>query len=1577
MPQRLRIFISSPADVPDERLRADLVVDKLSQDYCRFFTIESYRWEHEAMLASAHFQDAIEPPSAFDIVVLILWSRLGTPLPEKTAAREYRGIDGRVPVTGTEWEYEEALQVAREKKAPDLLAFRNISPAPIDPRDVAAQAESMAQLAALNEFWTRHFADKGVFLTAYDEYRTLEEFALRLEESLRRLIERRIKDASAGEPRAEPVWLSDPFRGLESYEFEHAPIFFGRDAAVAKATEQLAANARAGRAFLLVSGASGSGKSSLVKAGIVPRLMKPQRISGIAHLRRIVFRPGSEDGDIFLALAKALTRDDGGDIGLRELMTPGQDVAQLAEHLRDGTPGYLFANALGRLTESSRKSGHILNFEDAKLILVVDQLEELFTARGIGPEQRRQFLQLLGGLARSGAVWVIATLRADFWHRAADIPEVIALAEGQGRLDLAAPSAAELAEMIRKPAQAAGLSFEIHTGSGLGLDAVLAEHAAAAPGALPLLSFTLDELYRSAKARGTTVLTHASYEALGGLAGAIAKRADEVMASLPAAAQAALPRVLRALTTVADTADQAPLSRSAPLENFVEGSPARVLIDAFVAARLLVAADESGAGASVRLAHEALIGRWQRARDQLANDRRDLQTRTVIERQYERSRQASRHARRLLLLRNPDLANAVDLATRWGDELDSPLRDFIARSSRRARFALTLTAAAAAVFAVVALAAGGLFWVASQQRGNALVAQSKFLAQSAHTATENGNATLGALLALAALPKHLAAPDRPFVRDAEFALEEALAAQRERAILKLEDMKKSFTSGAISPDGTRVVTGVSDKTARIWDAATGKQLLVLNTPGTVRTVDFSPDGRRVITTDGFINPRDWYVWDAATGRQLFVINKPEDASFSSDGRLMLVRMGTSGPIQVRDAETGKIIASPTGLTPRLFSPDGKTILAFGEGKVVKVWNPTTGALQELSSAQNYPSSFHSAFSPDGTRVITASPLWSTAQLFDVATGNQITSLATPNHCCIDWLRPAISADNSRVLTASDKSAYLFDARSGALIKSWDHDKDIATAVFSPDGKRAITTSPGRVHLIDTATGNEITALRARTEDEVPLVLFSPDGTRLLVAFDAVSLELIDSATGAQVARLNGVIRSRQRAMFTPDGRSVATASSDGAVHLWDLQSGRSLAVLRDSAGESLALILFSADGRRVLTRSADAVRIWDTSMFRGHTGAVYAAVFSPDGSRLATASADKTARIWNVATQRQLTVLRGHQGEVYAVAFAPDGKSLVTASADKTARIWDAATGKELLVLKGHDAAVRSAAFSPDGKRVVTASDDKTARVWDAATGASMVVFRGHQGAVTSAVFSPDGRQVLSAGFPYAMIWDSHSGAMVRTLKQLIDVPDAQATWDGLSPNLASAWNHLMRAREYTARAQGSMHGAGQMFASFSPDGKQVVGGFSWLVEVWDAATDLPHRTIFAEATRSAGFSPDGRYVVTASSATTQLWQVKRSDPRSYLAAELHAGDAYSAAFSPRGDRVVTASADATAQIWPTVHCQAAIDRARAQLPRRLSDAERSQYFLDQQTATTGTASFTTVNRWLSFVLPTAGDTCE
>ena len=823
MRTHLRVFISSPGDVPAERLRASLIVDKLAQEYSRFFDIEAYRWESEPMLASGQFQDLIDPPSRHDIVILILWSRLGTPLPERTAVREYRGIDDRAPVTGTEWEFEEALRAAQLRGAPDILAFRNTNPAPVETQDLAAQARSLAQLSALNEFWSRHFADRGVFLAAYDGYRTIDEFARRLEELLRKLLERRIKTLDADLRDQPPLWLATPFRGLEPYEFEHAAIYFGRDALVSRGIEALAARARAGTAFLLVSGASGSGKSSLVKAGIVPRLMRPQRIDGAALVRRLVYRPSDGGSDVVLGLVEALTRGAGADgLGLPELLGPGQTAQALASALRAAPdrPDFFFSGALGHVGETLRREGRILSVENAKLILVIDQLEELFTTAAIGEQDRRLFARLLAGLAHSGDVWIVATMRADFWHRTAELPELMALCEGNGRLDVAAPSPAEMTEMICRPAEAAGLLFEQHPERGVRLDFVIAERAATAPGVLPLLSFTLDALYAEDIGKhGGHILTFATYDGLGGLEGAIATRAEDTLARLPATAQAALPRVLRALATVSPASDQLAVSRAAPLDSFAPGSPARVMLEALIGARLVVASGGRTAPV-VRLAHEALLSRWERARLQVAADRRDLETRMLVESQQIRhAAAASAREKRQLLLRDPDLAVAVDLAKRWGDDLPARTRDFIADSARAAQAAARLRWAVVAVvmlcLASFAAASFMALYTAKSQGDEALIAQSRFLARDSRDATEAGNSTLGSILALAALPRRLADPSRPFVNNAEYALEEAYANRRLAA--SLHGHTGPVEDAEFSPDGKRIVTAAGDDTARIRD----------------------------------------------------------------------------------------------------------------------------------------------------------------------------------------------------------------------------------------------------------------------------------------------------------------------------------------------------------------------------------------------------------------------------------------------------------------------------------------------------------------------------------------------------------------------------------------------------------------------------------------------------------------------------------------------------------------------------------------------------------------------------------------
>ena len=444
MAKPLRIFISSPGDVIEERRRALLVVQTLAKEYARFFEISPVAWETEPMLASGHFQDNIIPPSRTDIVLLILWSRLGTPLPERTETREYRGIDGRAPVTGTEWEFEDALAAhkASLQGVPDLLAYRKKSRPKADFTSVGDLELLARQWQMLETFWNRYFVGRGEFRAAFTEFEANEDFEQRLERDMRKLIERRIT-GSAEAPR---TWLKEPFRGLEAYGFEHAPILFGRAGEIKIAVERLSRSAEDGRAFLLILGASGSGKSSLAQAGVLPALFGRGVITGAGLWRRAVMRPsGDPEGGPFLALARALTAET----ALPELLSSGQDAIALAQLLESAADNsvYPVATALGQVELAARERTEILAHEHVRLALVVDQLEELYTAREIGEKQREAFVRCLDSFASSG-VFVITTMRSDHWHRAAETPLLIEMADEVRRIDLVAPGRPEISEIF-------------------------------------------------------------------------------------------------------------------------------------------------------------------------------------------------------------------------------------------------------------------------------------------------------------------------------------------------------------------------------------------------------------------------------------------------------------------------------------------------------------------------------------------------------------------------------------------------------------------------------------------------------------------------------------------------------------------------------------------------------------------------------------------------------------------------------------------------------------------------------------------------------------------------------------------------------------------------------------------------------------------------------------------------------------------------------------------------------------------------------------------------------------------------
>ncbi len=704
--QRLRVFISSPGDVRPERLIAERVIERLDREFSYHFRIEAMLWEREPLVAGENFQDGIVPPHETDIVVVILWSRLGVPLP----ADKYTGPLSGGTVTGTEWEFEDALASYRNRRQPDLLLFRKKAEARLRDDETAAR-EHFEQKRLVEEFmtrWTR--AADGSFTAASWEFTDAASFEDLLENHLRELIRRRLAGADEG-PSSIRWHHGSPFRGLQSFDLEHAPVFFGRTRARNDVRELLVRQIERGTAFVLVMGASGSGKSSLVKAGVLADLKLPGMIGRVALVRHAILRPADGGGDLIGGLAAAILAS----AALPELETLQYDQKTLTALLRDAPSQASLPIRQG--LAAARLKAELTERGEARLLVVVDQLEEIFTQDGVSQPERDAFVAALAALAESQLVWVIATLRSDFFNRLETLP-CLARLSSEARYLLTSPEPAEIAQIIRQPAHEAGVRYETDATSSLTLDEKIRAAASSNPGALPLLSFLLDQLWQNRSEHGD--LTFDAYGKLGELEGAIGKRAEMELARLSDEARAALPTVLRTLVTVGQGSGGTATARAAAMSQFPVGSPARQLVDAFLApeTRLLIA-DGDAEGVRVRVAHEALLSHWPRASDQIAADSRDLELLGRLEHAAARWGASERKYRDSLALpRGLPLIEALALKRRWGkSELPAEVAAFIGESHRlakrqRRRTILTL-AGAVALLPIVA----GIVWAVLVWRG--------------------------------------------------------------------------------------------------------------------------------------------------------------------------------------------------------------------------------------------------------------------------------------------------------------------------------------------------------------------------------------------------------------------------------------------------------------------------------------------------------------------------------------------------------------------------------------------------------------------------------------------------------------------------------------------------------------------------------------------------------------------------------------------------------------------------------------------------------------------------------------------
>ncbi|HEX7303955.1 helix-turn-helix domain-containing protein [Lentzea sp.] len=1106
-----------------------------------------------------------------------------------------------------------------------------------------------------------------------------------------------------------------PYLGLLAYGVNDSTRFFGRDAVVTELVRLLRR-----RRFVALFGASGSGKSSLLRAGLAPALA--------AH---------TTDGEDQAPPERTVV-----------LMTPGNDPDAAAEKAVGCAPG------------------------DGELVLVVDQFEETFT-HCQDPSRRDAFVARIAALVArpDRRCTVVLGVRTDFYGRCADLPVLAGLLAG-ANLPLPALTEDELRTVVTKPAALAGLTVERAL-----VTKVLAD-AFGQPGALPLLSHALLETWRH---RRGDVLGVAGYEAAGGVAGAVARTAETLYEDFDDTESATARQVLVRLVAFGEGVED---TRRRVTRAELELPGVDVVLGHLCSARLVVLD-----GDTVEIAHEALIGGWPRLRHWLSADRDGLR----VQRELEEAAQSWTSLGRDpgALYRGTRLAVAREWAERTGGTtVITPAEQAFLASSIALADAETAAAARRkrqrerlmAVLALLLVVTAGSSAVAFVQRQDAfaqrqtavsrqLAAESLGLADA-----EPGTAMLlaaqayrtspttearSSLLSMSRLQGHLgkllghAGPvsQLAFRRDGTL-----LSAGSDQTLCLWDTARRTrtatltghhawLTAAAVSPDGRTAATGGEDAQITVWDLERRVPVATWSGfPDRVRDIVFSPDGRVLAATSG----NDVILWDL-TGHTT-------TATLS----------GHTEPVQTLE-----------------FSPDGHSLASASADSTVVLWD-VTRLVPTATLTGHRDGAYAVAFSPDGTTV---------------ATG------------------------------AGDTTATLWDARTGTRL-----------AVFSHQRQGAVLT-----------------------------LAFSPDGRTLATAGDDTSVLLWDTRLQVLRGRLDGPRTAVYTLAFNRSGSVLAAGGEEGAIHLWN--PDRPAAAEHPKAVNAVA---FAPDGATFATATGNRTTVWNTAdrsiraVLNDSEMFTNAIAFSPDGRTLAAATqpfpccpagaSGNTLTLWNLTTGTP-TRLTGHTGQVLDVVFSPDGSRVATASVDRTVIIWDTASGAQLRTLAHHRNVVNGLAFSPDGRLLATGSHDFSLKLWDLATGEVLATFTGHTGWIRCVRFSPDGRVLATAGHDQkVLLWDVATHAPLATMNDHTDADFAGIAFSPDGATLAytsgegtvTLWD--VRRRTPSARLTG--HTQRVQAVAFSPDGKTLAtAGADQALILWDVTPEDATRHVCTAAARD--LSPD------------------------------------------------------------------------------------------------------------------------
>jgi WD40 repeat protein/DNA-binding SARP family transcriptional activator len=1123
-----------------------------------------------------------------------------------------------------------------------------------------------------------------------------------------------------------------PYKGLAYFDVGDADLFFGREKLTAKLTSRL----REGEQLLFVVGASGCGKSSLVRAGLIPAL-------GNGH--QLV------DG--------SLPPEGSSDWLVHVIQPTAQPLETLATSLCQDEPSLSsVANFIGDLRQDPR-SLHLCARRlcqakvAARLLLVVDQFEELFILCQ-EEEQRAAFIDNLLTAANpdlDGTTKVVITLRADFYAHCARYPELRQqLAAHQEYID--PMSSEELRRAIQEPARRGAWEFEP------GLVDLILRDIRDQPGSLPLLSHALLETWRRRRGR---ILTLNSYAESGSVHGGIARTAETVyQQGLDDAQQAIARQIFLRLTELGEDAPET--RRRAQVSELLPSADQRQAVEAvlekLVAARLVTVSEDYA-----EVCHEALIREWPTLRGWLEEDRqgfhlhRQLTEAALTWESMERDES--------VLYRGARLTSTLEWAQEHQDQMNILEREFLAASrelaERRQRERTKqlhhlrwLAAGLAGVLLVAILIAAYAFNQRSLAEKEAHLATSRQLAAAALNNLD-GDPELGILLALEAVNEAQSA-GLPVPREALEALHQSLQTSR------LEMIIDAHPGGVreldFSPDGQTIVSVGKDRILKVWDAASGQLLNSTRATNVELThVAYSPDGEHIATSDHDLIAK---IWDSQTleldasleGHETGVLT----LAFSPDGdRLVTSSLSPWEGEFIWDTSTGQLIDLLPGdisVTEAIsFSPDGKWIAASALDGTVRVWDAETySEVRSLGSGKAMMSGL--TFSPDGS-LLSASDADGKVTIWDFSNGEELISFYAHADSILDL---EFSPDSTRLATASlDGKVRIWDALTGRELQQLSGHRDrVLSLAFDLSGERLATASmDGTLRIWNVFHSQEY--LSFPTHGGAGRIAFSPDGSRLAAGTGLQGeVHLWDLANGEESINLSwgghpgGVVA----VAFSPDGMQLVSAGVDGSLKIWDVDSGQLINSKDELGFDEIHDIVYSPDGSRLAVGGEsysfglfDASTL-DKSAEFPNRDAVNGLAFSPDGSQLASTTRLGVARLWDPLTEEETQTLAVPANWLADVAFNPGGDHLALAGDDGTVSIWQIDDEQLQLTLRGHSAPVMGVAYSPNGNQIATASQDGTACLWDAATGQELLLLNPEGGlGLVDVAFSPDGKYLATS----------------------------------------------------------------------------------------------------------------------------------------------------------------------------------------------------------------------------------------